>query len=202
MGLHLRLIGLIGVIVPKRLPLDWRQEWEAELRHREELLADWHRLNWRARFDLLLRSAGAFRDALWLQPLRWEDDMFQDLRYGIRMLLKTPGFTLMAVLTLSLGIGANTAIFSVVNATLLRPLPYQNPDQLVMVWGTNPGGFGWRGKTGFSAPSFPDYQQQNQVFERMATFNGVGFTLTEVSHPENIAGGLVTPEFFEVLAVQ
>jgi len=201
-SIHLWLIRFIGVLVPRRLRSDWRQEWEAELRYREELLTRWDQLNWRTKLDLLWHSAGAFVDALWLQPQRWEDEMIQDLRYGVRMLLKNPGFTLMAVLTLSLGIGANTAIFSVMNATLLRPLPYQNPDQLLMVWGTNPGGFGWRGKTGFSAPSFLDYQEQNQVFERMATFNGVGFTLTEVGHPENIAGGLVTPEFFEVLAVQ
>ena len=128
--------------------------------------------------------------------------MFQDLRYGIRMLLKHKVFTVVAILTLALGIGANTAIFSVVNATLLRPLPYKNSDQLVMVWGTNPGGFGWRGKTGFSALSFLDYQQQNQSFERMATFNGVGFTLTEADNPEPIRGGMVTAEFFDVLAVQ
>ena len=128
--------------------------------------------------------------------------MFQDLRYGIRMLLKHRVFTVVAILTLAVGIGANTAIFSVVNATLLRPLPYRNSEQLVMVWGTNPGGYGWRGKSGFSAPSFLDYQQQNQVFERMATFNGAGFTLTEAGNPEPLRGGMVTAEFFDVLAVQ
>jgi putative ABC transport system permease protein len=128
--------------------------------------------------------------------------MIQDLRYGIRMLLKSPGFTLIAIFTLALGIGANTVIFSVVNATLLRPPPYRKPEQLVMIWGTNPGGYGWRGKTGFSGPSFLDYQQRNQVFERMATFNGVGFALTGTAQPENLKAGLVTAEFFDVLGVQ
>jgi putative ABC transport system permease protein len=199
---HRWLIEFIGLIVPRRLRADWRQEWEAELRHRELLLADWDKLNWKTRVDLVRRSLGAFWDALLLQPRRLEDEMFQDLRFGIRMLLKHKGYTAVAVLTLALGIGANTAIFSVVNATLLRPLPYKNPDQIVMVWGTNPGGFGWRGKSGFSAPSFLDYQQQNQVFERMATFNGVGFTLTGADNPEPIHGGMVTAEFFDVLAVQ
>ena len=87
------LIRFIGLIVPRRLRADWRQEWEAELRYREELLADWDRLDWRNKLDLLRRSVGAFWDALLLQPRRLEDEMFQDLRFGARMLLKRPGFT-------------------------------------------------------------------------------------------------------------
>src|SRR6185503_3654439 len=94
------LIRLIGVIVPRRLRSDWRQEWEAELQYRETMLAQWDKLNRRNRLNLLWRSAGAFVDALWLQPHRWEDEMFQDLRFGVRMLLKNRSFTVVAILSL------------------------------------------------------------------------------------------------------
>src|SRR5499426_3938680 len=130
------LIRLIGVIVPRRLRANWRQEWEAELRHREELLAEWDRLDWHSKLDLLRRSASAFWDAVWLQPKRLEDEMFQDLRYGVRMLLKHRGFTAVAALSLALGIGANTAIFSLVYAVVFRPLPYRDPGQLVRLKAT------------------------------------------------------------------
>src|SRR6476659_1870525 len=115
---HLKLIQFIGAIVPRRLRADWKQEWEAELRYRELLLADWDKLNWKTKVDLLRRSLGAFWDALWLQSYRWEDEMIQDLRFGARMLRRTPVMSLVAVLSLAAGIGANTAIFSVINALL------------------------------------------------------------------------------------
>src|SRR6201984_784826 len=92
--------------------------------------------------------------------------LFQDLRYGLRMLAKNPGFTAIAVVTLALGIGANTAIFGVVNTVLLRPLPYKDADRLVTVWGFNRArGF----DTDLVSPlDFADWRSQNHVFQAMA----------------------------------
>jgi len=97
-------------------------------------------------------------------------NLLQDLRYGARMLVKKPGFTAVAVITLALGIGANTAIFSVVNAVLLRPLQYSEPDRLAQVWQSFPQ-LGANQVT-ISAPEFLDYRDQNRVFERMAGGEG------------------------------
>src|SRR5262245_2153198 len=96
---------------------------------------------------------------------------WQDLRYGARTLAKAPGFTLLAVITLSLGIGANTAIFSVVNGVLLRPLPYQEPDRLAMLWKINAKQDLY--EDGASIPSFLDWRAQSQAFADMAVFAGV-----------------------------
>src|SRR5262245_3779968 len=132
------LIRFIGVIVPRRFRARFRQEWEAELEYREALLARWDRLDWRNKLELTRRSLGAFWDALLLQPIRLEEEMFQDLRYGARMMLKSKMFTLVAVLSLALGIGANTAIFSLINALMLRTLPVKNAEELALFSVTGP----------------------------------------------------------------
>jgi putative ABC transport system permease protein len=126
--------------------------------------------------------------------------LWQDLRFGARMLLKQPGFTLIAVITLALGIGANTAIFSVVNAVLLRPLPYQNPEQLAMVWGKLPTHVS--GNIGASAPEFADYRDQNLVFSSVAAYTSTSFNLSGVGEPERIVGTTVSASLFPLLDVQ
>src|SRR5258705_493930 len=191
------LIRIIGVIVPRCLRADWRQEWEAELQCRELLLADWEKLDWRHRLDLLRRSVGAFWDALWLQTYRWEDDVIQDIRFAVRMLFKTPGFTLIAVFTLALGIGASTAIFSAVNPILFEPLPYPNADRIAVILemnsdgSRNPGTFGmYRGLA-----------EQSRSFDAMAVFKPWQPTMTSADQPERFEGQRVTANYFQVLGV-
>jgi len=194
------LIRAIGVIVPRRLRADWRQEWEAELRYRERLLAEWDRLDWRNKLELLRRSASAFWDALVLQPQRLEDEVIQDLRYGARMLLKNPGFTLIAVLTLALGIGANTAIFGIVNAVLLRPLPFKDPSRLVTVWESNAAKGQTHGAVG--GANFTDWRNQNQVFESLAAYFSWTYNLTGDDEPQRLRAAVVSAGFFQTLGVE
>jgi predicted permease len=199
--LHLWLIKVFSVIVPRRLRADWRHEWEAELRCRETLLAEWDRLNWKNKLDLLQRSLGASRDALLLQPRRWEDEMFQDLRFGIRLLLKHKSFTAVAVLSLALGIGANTAIFSLVNAALLKTLPVKDPQQLVFFMVAGPQGTG----TGFSYPLLEEFNRNNHSFTGIvAASTASRMRLAEPAaggQIELVQAGRVSGNFFSELGV-
>ena len=127
------------------------------------------------------------------------ETLVQDLRYGFRMLWKSPGFTLVAVAALALGIGANTAIFSVVNGVLLRPLPFENPDQLVMIWETDPAR-GWQTGTP-SPPDFREWRSRTRSFEQMAAFYEGDFNLSGVAEPERLSGLVVSANFFSTLGI-
>src|SRR5262245_56695826 len=192
------LIALVGVIVPRRLRADWRREWEAELRSREALLADWDRLDWRNKLDLLRRSLGAFWDALVLQPRRLEDEMFQDLRFGLRMLRKNPGFTAIAVFTLALGIGANTAIFSVVNGVLLKPLPYPEPGRLARVFQSITN----FQKAPMSPADFRDNREQSTAFESLAGYFRQDLELAQEERAERLMGMRAASGYFRTLGFQ
>ena len=196
---HLALIALAGVIVPRRLRADWREEWEAELHHREALLRDWDRLDRRHKWELLRRSSSALWDALWLQRQRREDEIVQDLRFGFRLLLKNPAFSLVATATLALAIGANTAIFSFVNALLLRPIAgVVEPDRLVRV------GRQYTDKSYPSDSSYPDYldyRAGNTVTSGLAVASVTAFHLSTGSDTERVEGELVSSNYFDVLGV-
>jgi len=124
--------------------------------------------------------------------------LVQDLRYAMRMLTKRPGFALVATFTLALGIGANSAIFSVVNAVLLRPMPFQQPEEIIKLWESFARG-GWGT---VSVPNLKDWREQNSVFTGIAAYQTAGYGLLVGDSSERIAAATVSANFFEILGVQ
>src|SRR5256714_11158399 len=125
----------------------------------------------------------------------------KDIRYALRQLFNHRAFSLIAILALALGIGANTAIFSVVNAVLLRPLPYPAPEQLVWIWGTNP--LNDIPKENASYPDYADWRQQAQSFDAIGGFAQTSPILTGgEGEPERLPGGVVMGDFFGVLGIE
>src|SRR5664279_781918 len=125
--------------------------------------------------------------------------MLTDLKYALRMLAKTPMFAIIAVLTLALGIGANSAIFSVVNTVLLQPLPFKNPDRIVMAWARYVNDSAGRGVHSF--PDYADLRDQSQSFSGMAAYTRTACTLSLTDDAQYLEGNAITPEIFDVLGV-
>ncbi len=125
--------------------------------------------------------------------------MITDFKYAFRMLLKAPGFTFIAVITLALGIGANSAIFSVVDTVLLRPLPFRNPEQLVMLWGNSASTPNDRQTDSF--PDYADYKDQSRTLAALAAFTSAGTVLSGVGDAQELSGVATTAELFDVLGV-
>src|ERR1700675_2466875 len=119
--------------------------------------------------------------------------ILRNLQYAIRQLIKSPVFAITAALTLALGIGANTAIFSVIYAVLLAPMPYPQPDQLVMVWSRIQGG-----NNSVAAGDFLDWKQQNKTFTDMCAWTGASFNFATPAQPEQVSGNMDTPGFFNM----
>ncbi len=124
----------------------------------------------------------------------------QDIRYALRALRKRPGFTAVALVTLALGIGANTAIFSVIQSVLLEPLPFEGPDRLVQVWESRVER-GWT-HAGMNPANFWDFREQNGTFEDLGALYHSHLNLTGLGYPEEVIGGLVSAGFFRILRVQ
>ena len=162
-----------------------------ELAGTDLLAHELHRLERRAPEPVILGAEG---------KTNLLSDLAQDLRYGLRMLVRNPGFTIIATLALALGIGANSAIFSVVNTVLLRPLPYKNPDNLVMVW-EEVTHLGFPKNTP-SPANFIDWRDQSTVFEGMAAMAERSFNLTGMGEPERFDGRRVSANLFTLLGVQ
>jgi putative ABC transport system permease protein len=187
-----RIVRAAAPLVPSDIRRDWRREWQAEIAHRSSRSSG---------LALFTRSLGAVMHAAWLRWDRWRIEMvLQDLRYALRTLTRKPGFAVVTVLTLALGIGANAAIFSAVRAVLLRPLPFPNPQQLVNVSATtvslpnSPGGAA-------SGADFMDWRRDNRSFSDIAAINAGSYALVGDGTAEQISGANVTGGFFNVLGV-
>src|SRR4029450_4315656 len=128
------------------------------------------------------------------------EKFWQDLKYSVRMLAKSRGVTAAAVVTLALGVGANTSLFSVGHALLLRPLPFSEPDGLALLWGSMPQQ--GREQLQFSLPNFNDIRSQNQVFEGMAVVNPGRVSLLQGDEPEQLQSAMVSSNFFNVFRVK
>ena len=128
--------------------------------------------------------------------------LLQDVRFAFRQMAKRPGFTAVVVLTMALGIGANAAIFSVLDAILLRPLPYSHPEQLIKVWSRFTGIGMPNDQNWVSAPEFRDFKQLNHSFSDLAAINSGSFNLGVKGSPQRVAGASVSPSLFPMLGVQ
>jgi predicted permease len=194
---HLRLIAILGVIVPRHLRDGWRQEWETEFAYRESQLADWDRLGWRDKLDLFHRSTSAFWDALWLSRTRLEAGMFQDLRYGVRMLVRQPGFTAVALATLALGVGANTAIFSLLDKVVIRALPVEQPGRLAtFVTGTDGD------PLILSYPAYASLRDRVPLVPSIAAYAYRPFNFAEEGPADRVTGAVVSGNYFSLLGVR
>ena len=189
----------------RRSQEDFVAEIHAHIKLEEDRLVDEGMPRDKARFAARRafgnRLAAAERFYESTQPAWWHhvrNDLRQDVKYAARTLRRSPGFAAAAVLTLALGIGAITAIFSVINAALLKPLPYQNSERLVMLYGHPESG----GQGTISPADFLDYCTQAASFHHLAAFSHVQFNLTGQQQPEHVSGSVVTPDFFVTLGAQ
>src|SRR5690242_11225762 len=194
----------------KLLPPDFRERFGEEMIQ----LAAERLCSARARPLGALRETGRlFADLAAAVPREWvaarrvptterpEDNMdilFQDLRFAARGLLRRPAFTIVAAATIALGIGANTAIFSVVDAVLIRPLPYDHPDRLTLVWGTQ----GTQGSQGVVYADYLDWRRLNHTFADLGAFRGQSVNLTGGDAPDRLIGSFISASFLEVIGAK
>jgi predicted permease len=196
----LALVRVAGVLVPDRRRDDWTREWAGELWDRAALLDRSSAIDPRGARRLLVRTVGAFPHALWMltDELRL-DPMLQDLKYAVRGIAKRPAFAALVVATLALGIGANTAMFSIVHAVLLKPLPYERPDELVYMYGA----FKLGNQASVSPPDYLDYRDRNSVFSSLAARTIYGtVVLTGSGEPERVRASIATANFFSTLGIE
>jgi predicted permease len=197
---------LFGTLRPARPDADLAAELQAHLELKAEAdAARLHTADIRRAPGSTERAVAQSMDALRDQrSLPWLDDLLRDLRHGFRALRRSPTFTFVAVLTLSIGIGANTAVFSVVNGVLLKPLPYPHPNELVAVWHTAPGAEGLASVSGdlrLSASMYFTYADHNRSFEHIGIWYAFSATVTGVAEPETVRSVVLSDGVLQALAV-
>lgn len=184
-------------LVPYDIRRDWLREWRAEFAYAATRA---QRAGRELPLTSMFRALGSIVHAAWLRWDRWRVEMIiQDIKHALRSLRRKPSFTAVVVLTLAIGIGGNAAIFGAVNAVLLRPLPYANPDQLVRIYKTNATEPDRVGGT-VSPPDLVDYRHDNAVFVDVAAYADTAFPLTGDGPAEQIPGAQITGGFFTVFA--
>jgi len=194
----LRLVRAVSRLVPGRDRDDWRREWEAEIRHQAETLDARDALDWRTQMTLLRRTSGSVFDAAWLRRQFTRDaELVQDARESLRLLLRQPRFAAISILTLALGIGATTAVFSVVDAVLLKPLPFAEPERLVMLWERQPAT--GRERDQVATANLLDWREQAQSFTEIASYVYWGLALTGHGEPVELQTGRVSPNLLPLL---
>jgi predicted permease len=196
----LALVRLCSIVVPSESRQDWHDEWEAEVRHRWEMLERRDRLDWRTRMDLFRRALGAFPDAAWLRRQFTADaDVVHDLKHGVRMLLKSPSFTIAAVLILALGIGGTVSIASLLDTLMFRPLPYHDADRVVTLWqrlAARP-----MEREDVAPADFLDWRDRSRSFSAIAAVIPYSREFTGGTEPEVLFGAQVTEGFFDALGM-
>ena len=172
-------------------------DMEAEKHVRAGMMPDAARRQSLKDFGPMVKHIEETRDA---RGVSWLEELLQDMRYGLRTLAASPGFALVAILTLGLGIGANTAIFSVIHGVMLKPLPYENGDRLVLIRQSAP--LANQQNVGVSIKELYEYREQLASFDGLVEFHQMNFDLLRRGDPNRVATGVVSPNFFDVLGIQ
>jgi putative ABC transport system permease protein len=193
-----RFIALVSALAPGATRREFRAEWEAEI---AAAWQDCRRGSWRDGARLMTQAAGSLPDAWFLFRQQWRLDMLlQDIRYALRLMRQRPGFTAIVVTTLALGIGANTAVFTVINAVLLRPLALGEPDRVVAIWENDR--LNAKPRYPVAPANFKDWQEQARAFEQVAAFREGSATFTVEGEGVRAPGAAVTTNFFDALGVR
>ena len=192
----LALIRLFSRVVPRRGRHEWRTEWESEFRHRHDALARRGELDLSSNMDLIRRALGALPDAAWIRrQFTADSELLHDLRHALRLLRKSPSFTLTAVVILAVGIGGTVAIATLLDTLWFRSLPYADAERIVTVWQRPASGE----RDDVAPANFLDWRERSQSFEALAAVVPSSYDFTGTGEPEVFFGAQVTEGFFTAM---